>query len=527
MSDISDTTEYKLLQRKLARAMAARAEAESLLESRSRELYTSNLALSDANRQLIVARQTSEEASKAKSLFIGNMSHELLSPMNAIIGLSQLLIDTPLNDKQRHFLQGISSSAQLQLSMLKEVIQISAIESGSMGLHPRWFRVDELIEQAVAQIHAAARAKGLEIILSHVEILRMEISADRERWAQALQILLSNAVKFTEQGHVMVVGEIQMHPENGPVLKITVRDTGIGISAEEQARIFEPFEQLSQSVSKLYAGAGLGLPILRHIAGLMGGDVRLESTIGNGSTFVFSIPVTSVKAVADVPELVSDQALSLNSVAVLIVDQTPEALDAQAALLSSCGCKLAIAGTASEARQILLEAESQARSFAAVMIDWQTGDAPALMQWIRQQRPASGPKVIGLTTMSRQTLQFDAEQAGCDVLIEKPLTWQVVTTNLLRLLGTDFPPAGQELTRSQPAVAGADLDRDRDMAKLRAWLDDGNVRVMEWVEENELFLRRQLAGDFYQFVSAVKKYDFGSAAALLGPQLSLPAGERS
>jgi protein-histidine pros-kinase len=200
MGDVPETTDYKLLQRKLAREMAARAEAEALLESRSRELYASNLALSDANRQLTVAREDSEEASKAKSLFIGNMSHELLTPMNSIIGLSQLLLDTPLDDKQRHFLQSISSSAQVLLSMLKDVMQISAIDSGRLALHPRWFRVDELIEEAAAQIHAAARPKGLEIILSHVDILHTKILADRERLVQALQILLSNAVKFTEQG---------------------------------------------------------------------------------------------------------------------------------------------------------------------------------------------------------------------------------------------------------------------------------------------------------------------------------------
>jgi len=523
MGDVPETTDYKLLQRKLAREMAARAEAEALLESRSRELYASNLALSDANRQLTVAREDSEEASKAKSLFIGNMSHELLTPMNSIIGLSQLLLDTPLDDKQRHFLQSISSSAQVLLSMLKDVMQISAIDSGRLALHPRWFRVDELIEEAAAQIHAAARAKGLEIILSHVDILHTKILADRERLVQALQILLSNAVKFTEQGYVQVSGEIQVHPAHGPLLKFTVSDTGIGMTTQEQARIFQPFEQVDQSVSKLYGGVGLGLSILRQLAGLMGGEVLLESAIGSGSTFVFSIPVETVKAAAEEADAVGQQESGLERMPVLIVDRTPKALEAQVALLSRYGCKLAIAGTAKQAQQILLEAESNALSFAAVMIDWQTDDATALTQWIRQRWPNARPTVIGLTTMSRQELQLEAEQAGCDVLLEKPLTSQVITTELIRLLGMPLPSAGQLPTWSQPAVVASELD----LARLRAWLDDGNVNVLEWVDENEQALRRQLAGDFFQFLSAVKKYDFGSAAPLLGPQLELPAGERS
>ncbi len=515
MTQSANSGDMGPLLRKLAREQAARQEAEMLLESKSRELYVANQALQEANQSLDSARQKAEQASKAKSVFIANVSHELLTPMNAIIGLSQLLADTALSSKQREYLATIAHSAEHLLSILRDMLDLSSIDAGTLQLTPSHFRIDELIDEVALQIVPLARAKGLELIVDTAAIAHISLSADRERLLQALHTLLHNAVKFTVCGHVLVGASVLRRGDGVPQLDIAVSDTGIGMSDEAQARLFQPFVQADQSPGRVYGGAGLGLAILRQLAGLMGGDIRLSHSSSLGSAFVLSIPAIALTSANVVPAFVCQEARALEGMRLLLVDATAAARQAQAALLQRHGFAVDTLASAEQALQRLREASEIGTPYAAVLVASPLGadDGLALLHTICQLDLQPAPRLVCLTPRSRQELQAEAAGAGCELVLEKPLLEQGVATELLRYLCEgQLPPAPDVSLHTAPQTVAA-----VDVALLRALLNDGDVGVLEWVEHNEAALRGHLAGDYLRFVTALRNYDFDAALALVVP----------
>jgi signal transduction histidine kinase/ActR/RegA family two-component response regulator len=288
--------------------------------------------LQAAQAEVEAAHRKAEQASRAKSKFLANMSHEIRTPMNGILGMADLLVNTPLADSQRKYAQTIVRSSQALMGILNDILDLAKIESGKLQLADEPFDAREVIRDACDLMAAGAAEQELELVVDIPESLNTRMRGDAMRFQQVLNNLLGNAIKFTHEGKVGI--GLRAEPALGAGgLRVTVADTGIGIAPELQGLLFEPFSQADSSTSRHHGGAGLGLTIARELVELMGGRIEVRSTPRKGSEFSFTVrfeplPTLPAPAAARPPEV---QAAALAHPGPAPVSARPAAADAAAA----------------------------------------------------------------------------------------------------------------------------------------------------------------------------------------------------
>ena len=459
MKRVSDEQDYKLRAEpsssdEIGALMAGFNEMLAQISLRDEKLADANDRLKFAVRETLEAKDAAISASKAKSDFLARMSHEIRTPMNGVLGMTELLLASGLGDNERKFAETIHHSGETLLAVINDILDFSKIEAGKLTLEDTEFDVVDAVESIIELLYSSARAKGVELIGALDPDIHTLVRGDVVRLRQVLLNLVGNAVKFTEEGEIVVRMLAGEERSGGQGFQFEVSDTGIGIDPDHLKNIFESFAQADVSTTRKYGGTGLGLAISKELVSLMGGDIEVASTPGEGSTFRFTVFLPTVESIRPTDVVID----ALRGVSALVVDNNQTNRELLGHQLRAWGVEVTTSPSADDAMNIIEHHDRRENGFDLVLLDYfmPGKDGIEFAERLRGRASASALKVLMLSSAGPEMDEEAARRAGVDLCLAKPVRRATLCEALTSLLD-----AANEDATDDPAAARNDAPASR------------------------------------------------------------------